>query len=139
MRPHDGAVEHRIFVVGIGGEMLEELLPDPGFGPPTEPAMGILPVAEARRQIAPRDASAVAIEHCFDESTIVLSGRANMTDPPRQPILDPLPLVVAQSISRHGSAFCQSRPSINHIVSGSDRLALRSIPNRRLVLRAILQ
>src|SRR5271169_6640494 len=99
MRPHDGAVEHRIFVVGIGGQMLEDLLPDPGFGPPSEPAMGILPVAQALRQIAPRDAGAVAIEHRLDEATIVLSGRANMADPPRQPVLDPLPLVVAQSIS----------------------------------------
>src|SRR5271170_1251019 len=77
MRPHNGAVEHRIFVVGIGGEMLEDLLPDPGFGPPSEPAMGILPVAQALRQIAPRDAGAVAIEHRLDEATIVLSGRAN--------------------------------------------------------------
>jgi hypothetical protein len=63
--------------------MLEDLLPDPGFGPPTEPVMGILPVAEALRQIAPWDAGPVAIEHSLDESTIVLSGRANMADPPR--------------------------------------------------------
>src|SRR5271167_522017 len=117
MRPHNGAVEHRIFVVGIGGQMLEDLLPDPGFGPPSEPAMGILPVAQALRQITPRDAGAVAIEHCFDEATIVLSGRAN--DPPRQPVLDPLPLVLVQSISPHGSAFCQSQPSIDHTISGS--------------------
>jgi len=55
--------------------MLEDLLPDPGFGPPSEPAMGILPVAQALRQIAPRDAGAVAIEHRLDEATIVLSGR----------------------------------------------------------------
>src|SRR5271155_312680 len=123
----------------FGGEMLEDLLPDPGFGPPSEPAMGILPVAQALRQIAPRDAGAVAIEHRLDEATIVLSGRANMADPPRQPVLDPLPLVVAQSISRHRSAFCQSQPSIDHIISGSGRLVLRSIPNRRLVLRAVFQ
>jgi hypothetical protein len=96
--PDDGAVDHRVFVVGIGGQMLEDLLPDPALGPAAEPAMGVLPIAESLRQIAPRDAGAVAIENRFDESTIVLGSGADMTDPARQPIFDPLPLVVAQSI-----------------------------------------
>jgi len=50
MRPPDSAVEHRIFVVGIGGEMLEDFLPDPGFGSPTEPAMGN-PVARSAGEL----------------------------------------------------------------------------------------
>ena len=33
MGAHDIAVEHRIFVVGIGGQMLKDVLPDPRFQP----------------------------------------------------------------------------------------------------------
>jgi hypothetical protein len=48
------------------------------------------------------------MEHSFDESAIVLGGGADMADSPRQQVFDPFPLVVAQSISVHKSAFCQS-------------------------------
>jgi hypothetical protein len=105
MRADYGAVDHRVFVVGVGGEMVEDLLPDPALGPAAEPTMGILPIAEALRQIAPWDAGAVTIEHRFDEAAIVLGSGADMADPPRQPVLDPLPLVIAQSISGHRSAL----------------------------------
>jgi len=112
MRPDDGAVDHRVFVVGVGGEMFEDLLPDPALGPAAEPTMGILPITEALRQIAPWDAGAVTIEHRFDESAIVLRAGANMADPPRQQVLDPLPLVIAQSISGHRSAFAKADLSL---------------------------
>jgi hypothetical protein len=42
---HDGAVDHRVFVVGIGCEMLEDPLPDSGFSLAAEAQMDILPVA----------------------------------------------------------------------------------------------
>jgi hypothetical protein len=32
MGAHDGAVEHRVFGVGIGGQRREDLLPDPACG-----------------------------------------------------------------------------------------------------------
>ena len=105
MRPNDGAVAHRILVIGIGRQMLEDLLPDAGLGPAAEALVRILPVAEALRQIAPGDPGAVAIEHRLDESTVVFGSHADMADPPRQQVLDPLPLVVAQSLSGHASAF----------------------------------
>src|SRR5215472_7383107 len=119
--------------------MLEDYLPDSALGPAAEPSMGILPIAESLRQIAPRDAGTIPIEHCFDEATIVLGGGADMADPPREPVFDPFPLVVAQSISGHGSAFSQSRPFINHTISRRGRLVLRFIPKPRLVLRVVLQ
>src|SRR6516162_1748781 len=114
MRPHDRAVDHRIFVIGVGGQMLEDLLPDAGIAPAAEPSMGILPVAESLRQITPGDSGPVAIEHRLDESTVVFGSHADMAPPARELVLDPFPLVVAQSISCHWSAFCQSRPSMNH-------------------------
>jgi len=53
MRPNDRAVDHRIFVIGVGGQMLEDLLPEARLGPAAEPSMGVLPVAESLRQITP--------------------------------------------------------------------------------------
>ncbi len=53
MGPHNGAVDHRVFVVEVGGKMLKHPLPDTGFGPTAEASVDVLPVAEAFRQIAP--------------------------------------------------------------------------------------
>lgn len=41
MRAHDGAVDHRIFVVGIGSQIGKDPLPDTSFGPTAEPLMNI--------------------------------------------------------------------------------------------------
>jgi hypothetical protein len=104
MRTHNGAVEHRVFVVGIGRQMLEDPLPDPGFGPPAEPPVHVFPVAETLRQIAPRDAGAIAIQDRLDEQAVVRRGHADMFLPPRQQVFDPVPLVVAQCVAAHRSA-----------------------------------
>jgi hypothetical protein len=136
MRPNDRAVDHRILVIGIGRQMLEDLLPDAGLSPAAEPLVGILPVAEALRQIAPGDPGSVAIEHRLDESTVVFGRHADMASPAWEQVLDPFPLVVTQSISCHWSAFCQSRPSMNHTISYRSRLFLRYMLRDGLVLRA---
>ncbi len=67
MATHDGAVHHRVFVVGVFGEMFENPPPDTGFGPAAEAAVHVLPVTEAFRQIPPGDAGTVAIQHGLDE------------------------------------------------------------------------
>jgi hypothetical protein len=105
---HDSAVDHRVFVVGVRGQVLEQLLPHPFLGPAAEPAMGVLPIAESLRQVAPRDTGAVSIEHRLDESAVVAGGGAAITNFPRKQVPYPLPLVVAQSISSHGSALCKA-------------------------------
>jgi len=38
---YDGAVDHRAFFVGIACQVLKDALPDPGFGPATEPSMRV--------------------------------------------------------------------------------------------------
>ena len=43
---YDGAVNHRIFIVGLGGQVLEEALPCPFLGPAAEPLVRALPVAK---------------------------------------------------------------------------------------------
>jgi hypothetical protein len=46
---------------------------------------------------------ALAIENGFHEQPIVLGCDSDMTLPSRQKIFDPLPLVVSQGVSSHGS------------------------------------
>ena len=104
MGAHDGAVDHRVFVVGICGEMLEYPLPHTSFGPTAEPQMDLGPITEPRRQIAPWHPSAIAIQHRLDEQSIVCCGHPNRTFTPWQQVLDPFPLVVAHSEPPHRSA-----------------------------------
>ena len=61
-------------------------------------------IAKALRQIAPGDASAIAIENRFDKQPVVLSRDPNMAHASRQNILDPVPLIIPQSIASHWSA-----------------------------------
>ena len=51
---HDGAVDHRISVVGVGREVSESSLPGTGLGPAAEGADDVPPVTEAFRHIMPR-------------------------------------------------------------------------------------
>src|SRR5205085_8853637 len=88
MGAHDGAIDHRIFVVGIGRELLEDALPDTGFGPAGEAPVHVVPVAEPLWQIAPRDAGTVAIQPRFDEPAVVRRGHADMALAARQQVLD---------------------------------------------------
>jgi hypothetical protein len=104
MGAHDGAVDHRVFVVGICSEMLEYPLPHASFGPTAEPQMDLGPIAESRRQIAPWHPGAIAIQHRLDELSIVRCGHPDRTFTPWQQVPDPFPLVVAQSESPHPSA-----------------------------------
>ena len=105
---HDGAFNHRIFVIGLGRQVLEEALPHPFVGPPAEPLVRVLPVAQPFRQVAPRNSGAVAVEHRLDKAAIVAGGDADITGFAGQQVLDSLPLVIAKCISVHGSALFQA-------------------------------
>jgi hypothetical protein len=110
MGPHNGAVNHRIVIVGVSGEMLENLLPDTGFSPSAEALMHVLPIAEALRQITPRHTGAIAIQHRLDEQSVVRRRHTHMTLLPRQQLPDTLPLIVAHPIASHRSA--PNRPTL---------------------------
>ncbi len=104
MSAHDGAVDHRVFIVRIGREMLKDPLPDSSFGPAAETPVHIVPVTKALRQVTPGNAGTVAIQHRLHEQAVV--GRCN-TDPtllPRQQVFDPVPLVIAKCVTAHRSA-----------------------------------
>jgi hypothetical protein len=104
MGSHNGAVDHRVFVVGIGGEVLEDPAPDARFGPPAKALVNVLPVAEAFRQVAPGYPGPVAIQYRFHEQAIVRRGYPDAARPTRQQVFDAIPLVIAQSVAVHRSA-----------------------------------
>jgi hypothetical protein len=59
---HKGAVDHRIFVVGVGYKMLKYPLPHTAFGPTAEPPVHLNSVTKPLRQIAPRHPGTITIE-----------------------------------------------------------------------------
>jgi hypothetical protein len=107
-RSDDGAVDHRVFVVGVGGQVLEHALPHPVLGPTAEPTMGVLPVPEALRQVAPRNAGAVSVEQGFDESAIIAGGDTDIAGFAGKQVLDSLPLIITKCISVYRSALCKA-------------------------------
>jgi len=56
MRPPDRAVDHGVFVVGVGRQVLEQPLPHASLGPAAEAGLHLDPAAEALGQIAPGEA-----------------------------------------------------------------------------------
>lgn len=104
MGAHDGAVDHGVFVIGIGRQKLEHPAPHPALGPSTEARVNRLPVTEALRQVAPGNAGAIALDHGIDKQPVVPGGHPDVTNPSRPKILDPIPLVVAQGVTAHQSA-----------------------------------
>ena len=103
MGAHDGAVEHRVFVVSIPCEMLENPLPDPRPGPAAEPPMHILPITEPLGQIAPGDAGTVAVKNGLDEQPIIGCRHPNVAFPLWQQVTDVVPLIVPKGVAAHGS------------------------------------
>jgi hypothetical protein len=103
--PHDDAIDHHGFVGGIGGQVLKQAPPHSLLGPPTEAPVRILPIAESFRQVAPGNSGAVSVEDGFDKSAIIVGGYADISRYSGKQVLDSLPLIIAKSISVHGSAL----------------------------------
>ena len=70
---HNSRVDHRVLVVGVLGQDVEHPLPHATFGPAAVPRMHHPEVAETLRQVAPRDARPVALQHRLDEQAVVPS------------------------------------------------------------------
>jgi hypothetical protein len=71
VRTHDGGVDHHALIIVIAGQQLENTLENTTLRPSIEALMDDLPIAKARRQITPRNASSVSKQNSFDEQTIV--------------------------------------------------------------------
>ena len=89
MGTHDRAVDHRVLIVSVGTEVLEQFDPDAAHGPATEPDMHRFPVAEPLWQIAPRDARSVAKQHRLDKQPIILRRHPDVALTAGQQVLDP--------------------------------------------------
>ena len=105
MGAHDRAVDHRVFVVGIDRQQSKDAGPDSTFGPTAVPPVRVVPVTEAVREVPPRDARTITVQHRVNEKTVVSGGDADRPGSPGQAVLNPVPLVVAESMQAHGSAF----------------------------------
>ncbi len=92
MGADDGGVDHHVFGVGVTGQVIQNTLENPALAPP----------AEALVRGAPWNACPIAVEHRLDEEPIVWRSTADMAPTPRKKILDPIPLIIPQSIPIHG-------------------------------------
>ncbi len=102
MGADDGGVDHHVFGVGVTGQVIQNTLENPALAPPAEALVRALPGTKMRRQIAPWNACPIAVEHRLDEEPIVWRSTADMAPTPRKKILDPIPLIIPQSIPIHG-------------------------------------
>jgi hypothetical protein len=68
---HDGGIDHRVFVVGLIRQRLEELLPDPAHGPATETRVYHPKVPKPFRQIAPWYLRTIPVQHRTHKKTVV--------------------------------------------------------------------
>jgi hypothetical protein len=78
MGANDGSVDHGIFVVGIGGQMLEYIFPYTPLRPTAQARMDYAKVAKALRQVAPRNTGAIAISTASTNRRLSLAGRPSL-------------------------------------------------------------
>src|SRR3954452_24259361 len=104
MGAHDGAVDHRIFVVSLCSEVLEHPLPDAGAGPAAEAPLHLDAVSKTLRQVTPGDPGSIPVEHSLHKQPVVPRCHPDRTRTARQKVSDPLPLVVSQAVASHRSA-----------------------------------
>ena len=71
MGANDGAVDHQILVVAIGGQRLEHPLPNPGVTPAAEATVYRLPFSVAFRQVAPMRPGAQDPQTSVDEQAVI--------------------------------------------------------------------
>src|SRR6202040_930493 len=126
MGAHNGGVDHHVFVVDIARQQSENTIKNPAFRPPAEALMHALPIAEAHRQIAPWHTGSEPVQNRFNEQPVIRCRAANVPLPPRQNILDPIPLVVAQAKALHRSAS-SCRPPMSQTISDS-LIPIRTAP-----------
>lgn len=98
MRANDGRVDHGIFVVGVGGQVLKDFLPHSSTGPAAHARMNHPKVPKSIRQIAPRDSGAVAVQNRIHKQPVILGRTPFRSLPARQKSRNPLPLIIPQSI-----------------------------------------
>ncbi len=95
MLPDNGAVDHRVFVVVISGQITKYPFDHTAFTPAAQSPVHVFPVPETGRKVAPWNACTIAIQHSFYEKAVVCSSASDMTLTTGEKVLYPLPLVIA--------------------------------------------
>jgi hypothetical protein len=95
MGAHNGAVDHRVFIVGVSGQMLKNPFPDTRFCPTAEAAVNVFPVTETFRQVPPGNTGTVSVENRLHEQAVIRRGYPNRARLAWQQVADPVPLIVA--------------------------------------------
>lgn len=72
MGPDNCGVDHGVFVIGILGQTVENLLPDTAFSPAPVAAMNVFPVAKPFRQIPPWNARPIPVKNRFNKQPVIL-------------------------------------------------------------------
>jgi len=104
MGAHDGAVDHRVFVIAVSRQHLKQLFPHATLGPAGKSRVNLYRIAKALRQVSPGNAGAIPLEHGFHKQPVILGRDPDMAGAARQYILDPSPLIISQSIASHRPA-----------------------------------
>lgn len=76
MGAHGGAVDHRVFILCVGSQLLKYPLPDTVFSPTAEAMVNVFTVIETIRQVLPENTRAVPMEHRPDEQEVIRRGYA---------------------------------------------------------------
>ena len=111
MGAHDCAVDHRVFIVSVGGQQGEDRDPYTAFGPAAPSAVGVVPIAKTLGKITPGAAGAVPVYYRVDESTVIRRRYTDGARPSWQLVPDQVPLVVAELVGAHGSACVEAATS----------------------------
>jgi hypothetical protein len=106
MRAHNGAVDHRVFVVRSGAQQGKDGAPYASFSPTAPSAVGIVPSTKTVGKITPGDTGAVSVYHRIDEPAIIHRRYADGARPSRQLVPDQVPLVVAKFVRAHAVSLC---------------------------------
>jgi hypothetical protein len=78
MCAYDGAVDHRVFVVRIGRQHFEDLLPCAALRPARKSRMNLDWIAKTFRQVAPPYACAITVKYRLDEQPVILGCDADI-------------------------------------------------------------
>ena len=102
MGQNNRAVDLGILVVCLGSQHFKDPLPDTTLAPAHVASMNHPKVAKAFGQIAPGNAGAITIEHCLDKEAIILGSHSDGSYSAREQMLNPLPLIITESVAPGG-------------------------------------
>jgi len=97
--PDNSAVNHRVFVVDITGQLIEHKRPNAALGPTAEAGMNDSEMAKAGGKVSPGDPDPIPIQHRLDKQAMVFGRHPHIADFARQQRCDPLPLILCQCMA----------------------------------------